>query len=116
MWNVPFEVTEYTGELGNLPAEDPKYYVTVDNTLPGSSASRSFISVLQERSWDRTPGPCLYAGNRQAGPTGDVSVNQLPNDSVIEGEYTDYAVSSDYGSDCLFCGQFDDTRCGEGPV
>lgn len=109
MWNVRIDVEDYTGALGVLPEDAQKYYVTIDNTLDDSQ--RTFIAVLQLRTWDRTPGPCLYAGNRQAGPTGDVPADQDPNGSVIEGVYKDYIITSDYGTDCQFCGQFDDSKC-----
>ena len=111
MWNVPFEVVPYTGALGFLDPTDSAYYITVDNILPNTSPTRTFLAVLQIRSWDRTRGPCLYAGNRQAGPTGDIPEDQLPNDSVIEGEYRDYIVSGEYATDCFYCGQFDESRC-----
>ena len=111
MFNVPFTVVDYGGLLDSLDPSTNHYYVTVGNTLEDSASSRTFVASLQLRSWDRTAGPCLYAGNRQSGPTGDIPEDQRPNDSVIEGEYTQYAVDGDFGSDCMFCGQFDESKC-----
>lgn len=113
MWNVPITISNYTGELGFLDPNDDVYYVHVPNTMlvDTNPAQRSFVAVLQKRSWDRSRGPCLYAGNRQAGPTGDIPEDILPNGSVIEGEYKDYIVSESFAADCVFCGRFDKSRC-----
>ena len=103
MFNVPFSMRDYTGEIGFLDPNERHFYVNVSNTLGGS---RTFIATLQPRSWDRTAGYCLYAGNRQSGPTMDIPEDESPNDSVIEGEYTDYIVSGEFANDCLFCKKF----------
>ena len=63
------------------------------------------------RVWDRTRKPCLYSGNRQGGPIGDIPVDESPNGSVIEGDYMDYIVTSIFANDCKFCNQFDEDRC-----
>ena len=104
MFNVRFDVRNYTGELGFLDPSERHFYVTLANT--GTETTRTFVASLQPRVWDRTAGYCLYAGNRQSGPTGDIPENESPNDSVIEGEYSDYIVSADFATDCLFCGLF----------
>ena len=114
MWNVQISVSDYTGDLGVLDPNDAIYYINIPNTRsiePTTRRSRTFVAVLQKRSWDRSRGPCLYAGNRQAGPTGDIPEDILPNDPVIEGEYKDYIVSGKYSADCVFCTEFDESRC-----
>jgi hypothetical protein len=106
MFNVPFSVRTYTGELGFLDGNERHFYMTVGNTLGGVPLTRTFVASLQPRIWDRTAGYCLYAGNRQSGPTGDVDDDDSPNDSVIEGVYTDYIVSADFATDCIYCGLY----------
>jgi hypothetical protein len=106
MWNIPFSVAEYTGDRGFLDPNDPAFYMTIPNTFPDPTTVRTFVAVLQDRSWERTRVPCLYAGNRQAGPIGDIPEDEVPNESVIEGEYTDYIVTSEYASDCIYCRMF----------
>ena len=46
-------------------------------------------------------------GNSQAGPLGEAVV---PNDSVIEGIYSDYEVNSIFSSDFAFS-HFEEQRC-----
>ena len=111
MWNIPFAIAEYTGDRGFLDPNDPAFYMTINNTYPDSSTERTFVAVLQDRSWERTRVPCLYAGNRQAGPIGDIPEDEVPNESVIEGEYTDYIVTSEYASDCTYCKMFSQDMC-----
>ena len=58
------------------------YSVTVD---PPQAAARTFVADLIGLTWDKTPKPCLYAGNSQGGgPVGN---------SVIEGKYFEYEVT-----------------------
>ena len=112
MWNIPFFVSEYTGDRGTLEPNDPVFYVTIPITFPDNSTVRTFVAVLQDRSWERTRAQCLYAGNRQAGPIGDIPEDEFPNESVIEGDYTDYIVASEYTSDCTYCRIFSQESCG----
>ena len=107
-WNVPITVADYTGRLGSLDPGDRTFYLTIS---PPSGNTRTFVGVLQERSWDKTRVPCIYVGNRQAGPIGDIPEDEVPNDSVIEGQYLSYIVSSKYANDCVFCQQFNSTMC-----
>ena len=45
--------------------------------------------------WWSRPGPCLYVGNQQAGPSyGKSRVN--PDDSVIEGDFSQYEVTGPF--------------------
>lgn len=54
-----------------------------------NSSSRSFSALRYGLTWDNTEEYCSYAGNSQGGAS-----NQFidPDDSVIEGPYTDYAM------------------------
>ena len=51
---------------------------------------RSFLADYYNFVWDNSYRPCLYAGSSQGGAIENVE----PNDSVIEGKYTDYEVGS----------------------
>ena len=42
---------------------------------------------MYDLTWEFESKKCLYVGNRQGGPIGEV---EDPNDSVIEGSYQDY--------------------------
>lgn len=105
-WNVPFSVEDYVGDRGFL---NPNYRAIIVTYRPGSDNSRQFVSLLEPRSWDRTKQPCLYSGNRQGGPIGDIDSD--PNDSVIEGTYTDYIVNGLFESGCIYCSMFDNDQC-----
>lgn len=50
---------------------------------------------------------CLYGGDTQGGHIYEV---ESPNDSLIEGEYTDYIVSSIFAKDFKF-NRFSHTQC-----
>ena len=82
-WNIPVTAT---GPV-IIPSLGDAYNVTV-LSFPEASA-RTFVAALFQRTWDRTLKPCLYAGNAQGGP-----ITEVPGvDSVIEGEYFEYAVA-----------------------
>jgi len=58
-------------------------------------------------TWEFEKHPCIYVGNSQAGPIQEVDA---PNDSVIEGEYTDYEVDSMFATDFIYS-HFETSRC-----
>ena len=58
-------------------------------------------------TWESEQGPCLYVGDSQAGPVG---AHVDPDDSVIEGTYQNYEVSSIFSSDFVFS-RFEEYRC-----
>ena len=80
------EITPYLGLFDGKLNHEGAYNVTLTQQ---DGSMRSFVAHFDEQRWDRTKKPCLYAGNRQAGPAAEVK-----NDgTVIEGEYQDYEVS-----------------------
>ena len=83
-WNIPVTVVPYSGEQA-LPEH---FVVTVS---PPNKPARRFIAVRFSHNWDNSPGPCMYVGNSQGAPSGEVTD---PNDSVIEPNYRSYRVDS----------------------
>lgn len=61
---------------------------------------RSFLGDLFQRTWDNSREECLYIGNGQAGPSGELFDSF--RDSVIEGRYTDYVVPSLFETDFAY--------------
>ena len=53
-------------------------------------------------------GPCYYAGSSQGGRTGE----REENDSVIEGDYTDYQVGGLFDDNFIYS-QFERDRCSQ---
>ena len=107
-WNVPIEVTENRGNFDGSSLSDD-YIITVPGSppsLPGSPP-RSFVGLRSSVTWEFERRPCLYVGNSQAGPLGE---DVVPNDSVIEGIYTDYEVSSMFSPNFVFS-HFEEERC-----
>ncbi|XP_065918054.1 uncharacterized protein [Dysidea avara] len=101
-WNVPVELNEY---LGDTPDDNLTYYrikVTTANNV-----EREFVGHLYDVTWDFTPIPCVYAGNRNGGPVAEFDD---PNDSVIEGRYTDYETSGLFSTQFTYS-RFDNSRC-----
>ena len=93
-WNIPVDVVQYTGALNeDVGSGVPFYTVNVDHPL---SKPRSFTGFLYELSWEFESKQCLYVGNNQGGPIGEVID---PNDSVIEGSYEDYITTDAFETD-----------------
>ena len=89
-WNIPVTAT---GPIMPSPNNVSVIYsITVD---PPEAEARTFVADLIGRTWDRTPKPCLYAGNSQGGgPVGS---------SVIEGKYFEYEVTDGiFGSEFIY--------------
>lgn len=84
---VPIDIEKYNSDFDGSPRVDD--YIVAINYL--SSPPRSFVGLLSSVTWEFERRPCMYAGNSQAGPIGNVDT---PNDSVIEGDYTQYDVDS----------------------
>lgn len=61
------------------------YYVV--SITHSSSAERKFVANYYDVTWDFEKRDCLYCGNSQGGPIREVD---SPNDSVIEGHYSEY--------------------------
>ena len=93
----------YDGEFDG--SGRPNDYVVTVN-YPGKQP-RSFVGVMSSVTWEFEKRPCIYVGNSQAGPIAEVDT---PNDSVIEGEYTDYEVASMFDTDFIYS-HFDADRC-----
>ena len=102
-WNIPVELEEFTG---TVPPNDTLSYYTVSVTPPDGDV-RSFVGHLYDVTWDFTPVPCVYAGNRNGGPVYEFD---NPNDPVIEGNYTQYQVSDIFSTQFTY-EQFDESRC-----
>ena len=96
-WNVPVDVSIYTGPLraGSSKAYS-RYTISVAHPL---SPARSFTGIKYNYTWEFDEGVCLYAGNRQAGPIYEV---ESPNDPVIEGSYTNYIMSDAFATDFAY--------------
>lgn len=104
-WNIPIGVDKYTGPLETGSSREDAYIVTVN--YPDQDP-RQFLSMLDTPLWDsKRKGYCLYAGNSQGG---DVFELDSPNDSVIEGEYTDYIVSDSFAFEFPYS-HFDESEC-----
>ena len=72
-----------------------------------SSTPRVFTGLLFPVTWEQQMSYCLYAGNRQGGTIQEV---EDPNDSVIEGIYTDYIMNGEFTTDFKFS-HFDESIC-----
>ena len=73
---------------------DRVYSVTV--SYPGAP-KRTFIADYGRKDW-LDNRPCLYAGNHNGGPIGEVP----DTDGVIEGMYSDYEVGGLFETSFMF--------------
>ena len=87
----------YTGPNKNAHPDYPRYTVTVDRP----DSQRTFTGIFYSFNWEfkGLGGPCLYVGNRQAGPIYEVD---NPNDSVIQGSYEEYKTDGPFGTDFIY--------------
>ena len=95
-WNIPITVEEYTGAIVYPEFASETFYTV--NVKPPSSPMRSFVGYIHDVTWEWKRKHCLYVGDRQGGPAGEV----LNDDSVIEGTYRDYIIDTAYGTDYKF--------------
>ena len=103
-WNVPVDITPYTGLLTDGTVATGRYIVGITT----SGVSRSYTGWLYSITWDTKDGPCLYVGNRQAG---DIQEVASPNDGVIESIYKDYRVESAFSEEDYVFRLFQEERC-----
>ena len=95
-------VEEYDG-LFNGVARDDVYNITL---FPPEAPPRHFLGLKEDVTWDFRSRTCYYVGNRQGGMIGED-----PNsDSVIQGEYSDYAVNSLFHTDFTYT-RFNEVLC-----
>ena len=106
-WNVPVVAEKYEDDYGSGSGQDVNDYYTVTVSHP-SSDQRKFVAEYGTYTWTYAQTPCLYAGNRQAGPLREIQDG--PNDSVIEGFYKDYIATSLFATDYKY-NVFDNTKC-----
>ena len=104
-WNVPVELAPFSGTLRNGVVYEDAYTITVARS---GSPTRVFTGQLDDRIWDRSLRPCLYAGNQQAGAIYEVVE---PNDPVIEGTYASYRVPSAFDETDYQFSRFEESMC-----
>ena len=106
-WNVPVTAQEFTGLFENEMRNDD-YVITV--RYPGGTPRR-FIGMLSDVTWEFEKRPCYFVGNGQGGKLSREEVAPPdPNDSVIEGHYSDYAVDFLFSTGYKYS-RFNDDRC-----
>ena len=103
-WGIPTAVANFTGTVTTGTDTSNLYLVTLQ---PPNSSIRKVAAFLEPRRWDHTPKNCLYAGNSQGGRLREV---QDPNDSLIEGDITDYQMPSAFATSFRFR-QFNESSC-----
>lgn len=98
-------VTKYNESLRDGSVSQQAYKIELQ---PKNKPTRTFIGFLEDVTWDFTPQQCLYVGNAQGGPINEAADGE-PNDSLIEGDYTQYIMDSSY--DVGFTYQHFNSQC-----
>ena len=108
-WNIPITISPITSSTTPLTSNSlpPPYILTL--SPPSPTPQRQFIGRLYYNTWDKRGSECFYAGSGQGGPLGELESPQL-RDSVIEGTYTDYIVSSLFETEFEYS-RFDSSQC-----
>ena len=100
---MPVTVVPFEGEFGGVQRDDD-YVITVNHP---EADPRSFVGLRSGVTWEFERRVCYYVGNTQAGELAEVSE---PNDSVIEGEYSDYQVESLFATEFIYT-HFNEEKC-----
>lgn len=102
-WNVKVEAERYNVTAEDKIAPESNHYaVTV--SAPGST--RRFFAWKAPRTWDKKTRSCLYSGSIQGGKLYEVT---SLSDSVIQGRYNEYEVSSLFDPDYKY--KMFDSQC-----
>ena len=102
-WNINITTEPFTGTVDPDYADADLRIVTV---IPADGPPRRFLAGFNALvNWDKSRGPCYYAGNGQGGPWGIG-----PDFPVIQGRYDDYQVDGLFEDDFVYA-QFEDERC-----
>ena len=107
-WNIPVDIAPYTGNLRDGSPSTGRYVVNITTSGGADTQTRSYTGWFYDLTWEFETGPCLYVGNRQAGPIYEV---RNPNDNVIEETYKEYRVSSAFSEEGYDFGIFMESRC-----
>lgn len=93
-WNIPINtiLVEGTWYLQIYYPEHPKH--------------RQVPAMRYHLRWDHEEMICYYAGNKQGGP----ELSHDPNESVIEGVYSEYKTASLFATEFVFS-EFDESQC-----
>lgn len=105
-WNIPITFTPYEGEI-NSEYESMRNTIHIVTVDPPEGDSRRFPADLDNQVWDLRRFPCLYCGNSQGGPWG---LLEDPDDSVIQGSYSDYRVGGLFEPEFKYT-KFEEERC-----
>ena len=105
-WNTPIDIERYTGPLSDGSTRNNTYILTINYP---ESPPRCFPAFFLPGTWDDGLNNeyCLYAGSAQGG--GIVELKS-PNDSVIEGVYTEYIVPGPFSVGFRYA-HFDLSEC-----
>ena len=110
-WNVPVGIEQFTGvDRNDNPVLD-RYVINI--TSPFTGEERSYTGRLYDLTWSFEKDPCLYVGNRQAGPIYKV---KDPNDPIIEGSYLQYMVPDLFNEGEFVYGLFGEDSCQPNPI
>ena len=96
-WGVPFTVTAISENSYSVTMFPP----TSDLDVP-MAMNRTFAADLGDKTWSlnheyaKSNSKCLYAGNGQGGPESD------SDDSVIQGNWTDYITDGLYKTNWIY--------------
>lgn len=95
-------MTKYNGLLKDGSAPSNTYIVEL---RPPNKQIRQFLAFLSPYAWDFSHQTCLYAGDSNAGASYEL---ESPNDSVIEGYFTDYIMDDAFDTSYQFS-EFDES-------
>jgi hypothetical protein len=94
-WHLRFHQEAFAGKFNSGGTQEGAFQITT----PIELGSRSFICLQHLLTWDGREDTCYYAGSKQAGAMNYIPA---PEDTIIEGDYTDYMVDHDFDADFTF--------------
>ena len=101
----------FSGQFWNIPlvvSTSASGQVFVDVNSPSADNHRHIPARKYSMTWDHHHKTCYYAGNSQGGP----EASRDPEESVIEGVFTDYETRGLFDTGFKF-EKFKDRVCGK---
>ena len=102
-WNAPASISPFDRQFRDGTPVTNKYLVNI--TRAGHSR---FVGFYYPQNWQGDAQPCMYVGNKQAGPNYNIADY---DDGVVDGTFDDYEVPGPLTEGHYKFGLFEEDKC-----
>lgn len=103
-WNTPASISPFDGRLRDGRPITNRYLVNITQ----AGQSRGLIGIYYPQNWQGDAQPCMYVGDRQAGPNYSIADY---DGGVVEGTFDDYEVQGPLTEGNYKFGLFEKDKC-----